>query len=208
MRVSSLLFLIVFIAACNGGKDELEKRNNETSQVMLLLSYSRSLGNCKKTTKTNDKENSVCSRWPSGLCNHDLLFFTSGEISKLLSDGNDIIKQNANCSDAFAQSGIFSLRTSTYQEQDNVIRDNRFEVIDNCVSPVSARLATFEELVFLSSAKGRIGKAATTLQSNLFLSAPIRGRSTDCLRTEFSENERKLLEDWLAKRVLEEANIQ
>jgi hypothetical protein len=176
----------------------LERQESKEETNLLALIQIRNKGNCKIQDTSTQPTTILCNKKPFGLCNEDLYVVTVGEKSKLSKGASDIIKLEPKCQYAFLQSGITNLTVSTNADKDNIRKRYTFEPIESCMVDgfVDAdKLLVFDELIFLESAKGRIGEKIMTIINSKTLTTSIKSDANQCLNTIFSTSEKTLLEE-------------
>ncbi len=178
---------------------------------MIVLSRFNEEGNCKRTIfNENTQTTSVnCNRYPRGICNIDLSIVSSGEITFQINEGRKLAERVVECDLSFLQSGILST-TSTSQTDEQSLRKNvTYSSVSTCegygfLIPEGKRLSLSSELTFLESARGKIGRTASLLRDNIFLTQTIRDRARICLSNEYSLDERSLFDDLKSGKVITE----
>ncbi|MDZ4726393.1 MAG: hypothetical protein SH817_09560 [Leptospira sp.] len=207
--VICLIFVSLFLS-CEDGEEKNKKRIQNQNNFMFLLSYSRETGNCKIeiTDETTKLKTTTCNRKPNGVCNINTSLITQSEITLQLSEGKKITDKYSECELSFLQSGILLLKPTTSEEESKMKSNTIYASIESCESDgfnlnSESRLATFHELRFLESARGKIGKTAKNITINRFLSLTIRERATACLEKEYSLAERNFYDDLVLSRIVE-----
>ncbi|WP_411821357.1 hypothetical protein [Leptospira sp. 'Mane'] len=198
---SFLLVLSVSFFSCeaNDGESKQKEKNQTQTNFLIILSAFRSEGNCIKTTKQSSAEVSVCNRKPRGVCNIGQSLLTQSEVTFQLSEMKKIADHSPDCQESILQSGLLSLKATTPEEEANNKNQISYQTVDSCeaagyvLALSSQRYATYGELTFLSSAKGKIGSAAMKISSTILLPKTNRDVADSCLLREFTQQERELL---------------
>lgn len=193
-----IYFIIINIVNCSNDQSTLnqEKLSNEKS-TLLALSFYRNNGECLRKETSSGSSIYTCSKYDNGLCNINLLIFTSGEKTKLLSDTTKIINKRPECKESLVLSGLLNQAINTNDEIDTFKRNNSFTGLDSCNTKNFSKyekLVSKEELLFLISARGKIGTFAYNSAQSIF-ETTIKKNARECLANEFSETENQLLKD-------------
>ncbi|TGN19744.1 hypothetical protein [Leptospira idonii] len=180
-----------------------KKKNNDTLFFTMILSDFRMQGNCLKSVSSGSTVTRTCSRYPRGYCFINLYIRTKEEAASSLNAGRKIIERVSLCQESLVLSGVPAVKQTTAEEENQIRANYGFEVVNSCeeagVSLVSSkRLASYEELLFLESVRGKVARAAWTISKNPFLSAASRNNANSCLEKEFTPSEKDL-----AKQVVE-----
>ncbi|PJZ47002.1 hypothetical protein [Leptospira brenneri] len=197
-RIIIHLSLILFLISCfeSGEEKQKEKENKETI-FLTTLYLIRESGNCIKTDTTLTNNNRFCSRRPLGICSVNQLILTQSELNVILNEMRTIQNRTTDCQESILQSGILSLKATTALETENLKSKYTFQVAETCElegfqTSASARFATFSEIQWLESARGKIAKGAKTIAANGFLPQANRDRANSCLQLEFKDWEKDL----------------
>jgi len=190
-----IYFIIINIVNCSNDQSSLNQEKLSTERnTLLALSFYRNNGECLRKETSSGSSIYTCSKYDNGLCNINLLIFTSGEKTKLLSDTTKIINKRPECKESLALSGILIPAISTNDEIDTLKRNNSFTGLDSCNTKNFSKyekLVSKEELLFLTSARGKIGTFAYKSTQSL-LETTIKKNARECLANEFSETENLL----------------
>ncbi len=211
LNILFTFFLMLYVLSCNEGSDKIQAKNEREQTLMIVLSRFNEEGNCKRTIfNENTQSTSVtCNRYPRGICNIDLSIVSSGEITFQINEGRKLAERVVECDLSFLQSGILST-TSTSQTDEQSLRKNVTYITvasceaDGILIPEGKRLTLASELTFLESARGKIGRTASILRDNIFLTQTIRDRARICLSNEFTLDERSLFDDLKSGKVITE----
>lgn len=177
---------------------------------MILISIFRNTGECLRIETTETSTIKRCSKYNRGLCNTNLLITTDGEKTKITSDVSNLLKKTSECRDSVVSSGLLSITSTSAESEKSIKQKNLYIGIESCnTSEFSnySKLVTLDELLFLTSFRGRIGKEAEKLRKNIFLSQTIRSNAESCLSKQFSDSERTLISDIILQKKLEEDTI-
>ena len=165
--------------------------------TLLSISFYRNNGECLRKETLIDSSTYTCSKYDNGLCSINLLIFTSGEKTKVLSDTTKIIDRRPECKESLGLSGILTQSITTNDEIDSLKKNNTFTGVENCNTKGFTKyekLVSKEELLFLASARGKIGITAYKSAQTPFETS-IKKNAKECLNNEFSENENQLFKD-------------
>ncbi|TGM55883.1 hypothetical protein EHQ91_13410 [Leptospira biflexa] len=202
--------LFLHTSCLQSGEDIQQKNEEETTWLLSTLLWQRNSGNCIKTdTNTNI---SMCSRRPLGICNVNQLIVTQAEVNYTLNESRTIQNRNPDCQESILQSGILSQSATSNANSDTIKARYRFLVTESCeasgVQPSSdTRFATFFEIQWLESTRGKIAKAAKSIVANGFLPQNSRDKANSCLQLEFLEWEKGLAEGNLQNKILIEITV-
>ncbi|MDF3818931.1 hypothetical protein P3G55_03410 [Leptospira sp. 96542] len=203
MKLHPFIFFSIFLllfATCEDG--ESLKKKNESNELLFLVSiqYIRSLGNCKRieTQENSGVITTTCSRTPSGVCNVESLFYTQADLSYSIREGRDITNVYPECFESFIQSGIPNLKITTEENKTKMRTLNQFVVVESCEMeglslPSNERLATYHEIQFLESPKGKIGLAAKFITGFALAQTTSKANANQCLDKVFSQKELELI---------------
>ena len=190
--------IIIIILSCSNDQTSLnQEKLLKERNTLLAISFYRNNGECLRKETLTDSSTFTCSKYDNGLCSINLLIFTSGEKTKLLTETTKIIDKRPECSESLALSGILSQSITTNDEIDTLKRNNIFSGVDTCNTKSFSnyeKLVSKEELLFLVSARGKIGTAAYKSAQFLFETS-IKKNARECLSNEFSESENQLFKD-------------
>ncbi|EOQ89936.1 putative lipoprotein [Leptospira yanagawae serovar Saopaulo str. Sao Paulo = ATCC 700523] len=212
MKLSSIfyIFLLLLISCFESGKDLQKKQEENQTWILTTLYWQRNFGNCIKTdSNTNTK---TCSRRPLGVCNHNQLIVTQAEVNLNLNETNGLLGRTPDCQESILQSGILSLSATTNANSESLKSRYLFQVTESCegsgyVPSANVRLASFSEIQWLESVRGKIAKAAHTISINGFLPQANRDKANNCLRLEFLEWEKDLAKENVENKVLLEITL-
>lgn len=209
--IKILLIVILLNSGCSNTDGLEKKRENKkkNDSLFLLFSYKRSLGNCMRSEKTSNGTILYCDSKPEGVCNTGELILSSGEISAVIYEANEIIKYHSVCTISSSLSTISTLKQTSFVQEDKVKTDNKYTSIENCVTagmPGASKLITYPDLQFTLSGRGRVGISAdkivntadallvpllpADLKSN---PAKVKSDAQECLNRMFSPEERNLI---------------
>ncbi len=201
MRSSLIILLIACMFSCEDGETKLAKQNLDQTYLLVYLVNVREEGNCKKVvSNTNNTQTTTCSRKPRGFCSIKQSIITQGEINFLLSEGKKVRDRTSDCELSFLQSGLLTTTATTTEDEATIRGNTIYSVVSSCenddfIIRDKTRLATSTEILFLESAKGRIGRTASVLSINRLATVTIRNQARSCLEKEFSDSERGLFTD-------------
>ncbi|WP_246837485.1 hypothetical protein [Leptospira bouyouniensis] len=174
------------------------KKEEEQTWILSTLYWQRNSGNCiKLDSNTNTR---TCSRRPSGVCNVNQLIVTQAEVNFNLNETRNIQNRIPDCQESILQSGILSQGATSNSNTDTIKSRYSFQVVETCenvgIQPNSGtRLATFFEIQWLESPRGKISKAAKLIAANGFLPQSSRDKANSCLQLEFLEWEKELAQE-------------
>ncbi|TGL86715.1 hypothetical protein EHQ68_15570 [Leptospira congkakensis] len=190
--------LLLCLISCfeNGDEKQKEEENKQTVSLTTLYLVRQS-GNCIKTNTTLSSNNRFCSRRPLGICNVNQLILTQSELNVILNDTRIIQARTTDCQESIALSGVLSLKATTVANIDSFKSQYTFQVVETCElegfqTSAGTRFATFTEIQWLESVRGKIAKAAKTISANTFLPQANRDRANSCLNLEFKDWEKDL----------------
>jgi hypothetical protein len=190
--------IIIYILSCSNDQTSLNKdKLLKERSTLLAISYYRNIGECLRKETLTDSSIYTCSKYDNGLCSINLLIFTSGEKTKLLSETAKIIDRRPECTESLALSGLLTQSITTNDEIDALKRNNTFSGVDNCNTKSFSKyekLISKEELLFLVSARGKIGTYAYK-SAQFPIETSIKKNAQECLNNEFSESESQLFKD-------------
>ncbi len=193
-----IYILISIILGCSNDQAKLiQEKSIKERNTLILLSTFRSKGECLRKETSLNSSIYTCSKYDFGLCSVNLLIFTSGEKSKLLSDSNTLIQKRPECNESLVLSGLLSQTITTNDEIDTFKKNNIFSGLESCNTKNFnnyEKLVTKEELLFLKSYRGKIGTSAYKSSQAPFETS-IKKNASDCLANEFLESEKLLLKD-------------
>lgn len=217
-RNKNFLILIMFIlglsffVTCEDG-EEIRKKETKTIDLFLLtISYLRSQGNCKVIEKSDPSDTVSCNRKPNGLCTSNEKIITSGELTKTIKEARDFIDLYPNCFESLGQSGLLSTKVTTESEKEEILTNYIYETVSSCeeiglVLLPSESLANLEEILFLESPKGKIGRAAQVLKNFPLSPLSTKDKANFCLSEGFSESERTLLQNFQIGNIILSKNL-
>ncbi|XDD46398.1 hypothetical protein AB3N60_17095 [Leptospira sp. WS39.C2] len=191
-----LLFIIFALFSCFESGEEVQKQEEEKQTwILTTLSWQRNFGNCIKLD--NDTNSRVCSRRPLGVCNVNQLIVTQAEVNFTINETRNIQSRIPDCQESILQSGLLSLKATTNANIDTFKSKYGFSVTESCevsgIQPsAGTRLATFVEIQWLESTRGKVAKAAKIISTNGFLPQSSRDKANSCLQLEFLEWEKNL----------------
>lgn len=205
------LFSILFLVSCFETGEELQrKKEEEQTQLLTTLVWQRNYGNCIKTdTNTNTR---TCSRRPLGVCNQGQLIITQAEVNFILNETRIIQNRTTDCQESILQSGLLNTKATTNANIDSIQSRYQFLVTESCeiagIQPATGtRLATFFELQWLESPRGKTAKAAKVIAANGFLPQSSRDKANACLQLEFLEWEKDLAQGSNENKILLEISL-
>lgn len=190
-------FFLFFTSCFENGEEKQKEEENKQTVYLTTFYWIRQSGNCIKTDTTLSTNNQFCSRRPLGICSVNQLILTQSELNVLLNDMRTIQNRTADCQESILQSGILSLKATTVTETENLKSKYTFRVAESCElegfqTAAGVRFASFTEIQWLESVRGKIAKAAKTISANGFLPQATRDRANSCLQLEFKDWEKDL----------------
>jgi len=191
-----IMISILALPSCfESGKDVQNKKEEEQTWILTTLYWQRNSGNCiKLDTNTNSR---TCSRRPLGICNVNQLIVTQAEVNFLLNETKNLQNRVPDCQESILQSGILNTKATTNANTDSFKTRYGFTVTESCevagIQPAAGtQLATFVQIQWLESARGKIAKSAKAIVANGFLPQSSRDKANSCLQIEFLEWEKEL----------------
>lgn len=209
-KILLIICLFIFTRCFESGEDLQKKKEEEQTWILSTLYWQRNSGNCiKLDSNTNTR---TCSRRPSGVCNVNQLIVTQAEVNFNLNETRNIQNRIPDCQESILQSGILSQGATSNSNTDTIKSRYSFQVVETCenvgIQPNSGtRLATFFEIQWLESPRGKISKAAKLIAANGFLPQSSRDKANSCLQLEFLEWEKELAQENNLNKILLEITL-
>lgn len=211
IRIIVLFVTLIFFIECEDGESKLQKKNQTQNEFLLFLLKYREEGNCKKSVlgSDNSTKTTSCNRKPRGFCNINQSLTNQGEINFLFSEAKKVRDRTPECETSFFQSGILLTTATTTEEESNIRLKHEYVTVISCendgfVLASNTSLATFDELKFLETARGKIGRTAKVLSLNPFVPASTRASARTCLEKEFIDTERNIFTDVTSGKIITE----